>query len=229
MLAAVIPFGLVAGATPVAAGFGVAAALGMSLFMFAGASQLALTEVLADGGSFWVAAAAGLTINLRMLLYSASLAPFLAHEPLRRRLAAAYLTVDQTYALSVSRWTGDDRVPDASFHIGGGLLLGSAWLSSTAIGGLLGETLPEELPLDFAIPLVFLVLLIPILTNRPAVAATLAGGIAAVVAAESGFGPWSIIVGGVSGIAAGTVIDWLSTLGEGDTADTTSGSGAVDE
>lgn len=229
MLAAVIPFGLVAGATPVAAGFGVFAALGMSLFMFAGASQLALTEVLADGGSFWVAATAALTINLRMLLYSASLAPFLAHEPLRRRLAAAYMTVDQTYALSVSRWTGHDRVPDASFHIGGGLLLGSAWLSSTAIGGVLGETLPDELPLDFAVPLVFLVLLIPILTNRAAVAASLVGGGVAVAAAESGLGPWSIIVGGLSGIAAGAVVDWLTTLDRPDAAGTASGSGTVDE
>jgi predicted branched-subunit amino acid permease len=76
MLVAVIPFGLVAGVTPVARGLGAAAAAGLSLVVFAGSSQLAITDVLGDGGSVLVAVIAALTINLRMLLYSASLAPY---------------------------------------------------------------------------------------------------------------------------------------------------------
>ena len=48
------------------------------------------------------------TINLRMVLYSASLAPHLAGETLRTRLGVAYLLTDQAYAVSIARWTGDD-------------------------------------------------------------------------------------------------------------------------
>jgi 4-azaleucine resistance transporter AzlC len=208
MLAAVIPFGLVAGAAPAAAGFGVLPALGMSTIVFAGASQLALTDVLAGGGSALVAAMAAWTINLRMLLYSASLAPQLAHEPLRRRLMAAYLTVDQNFALSVSHWANPGTRADASYHIGAGLLLGTAWVTCTAIGAVVGASLPEELPLDFAVPLVFLVLLVPVLTTRPAWAAAVGGGGLAVLSAELGAGHWAVMIGALSGIALGALVEW---------------------
>lgn len=216
MLAAVIPFGLVAGAAPAAAGFGVWPAIGMSTIIFAGASQLALTDILAGGGSAIVAAMAAWTINMRMLLYSASLAPHLAHEPLRRRMLAAYLTVDQNYALSVSHWanksqTDQSHPADARYLIGGGLFLGVTWVTCTIIGAFAGNTLPEELPLDFAVPLVFLVLLVPILISRPAFAAAAVGGGVAVGTAQLGFGPASIMAGALSGIAAGTLVDWLGT------------------
>lgn len=213
MLAAVIPFGLVAGAAPAAAGYDVLAAVGMSAIMFAGASQLALTDVLAGGGSALVAAMAAWVINARMLLYSASLAPYLAHEPLRRRLTAAYLTVDQNYALAVSHWARRTHPPDAGFVIGGGLLLATFWISFTALGAALGSTLPEDLPLDFSVPLVFLVLLVPLLTSRPAMAASVAGGGVAVLAAEAGLGPWSVMAGALSGIAAGAMVDWMVESG----------------
>ena len=89
MLVGVIPFGLVAGATPATTGLGGGVSIGLSTIVFAGASQLAAAEVLADGGSALVAVVAACTINLRMMLYSASLAPYLAAVPLRRRLGIA--------------------------------------------------------------------------------------------------------------------------------------------
>lgn len=45
MLIGVVPFGLIAGTTPAAIGLDVSAALGFSLIVFAGASQLAAIEV----------------------------------------------------------------------------------------------------------------------------------------------------------------------------------------
>ncbi len=211
MLAGVIPFALVAGAAPAAAGYDVFAAVGMSTIVFAGASQLAMTDVLAGGGSALVAALAAWTINLRLLLYSASMAPHLAHEPLRKRLAAAFVTVDQNYALAMAHWTTSSRRADAWYLIGGGLLLGTSWIVCTAIGALVGTAVPEELPLDFAVPLVFLVLLVPVITDRPAVAATIVGGGVAVASAEAGAGHWAVMLGAVAGIAAGTLMDWLAT------------------
>lgn len=205
MLAGVIPFGMVAGAALVAAGYDVFAAIGMSTIVFAGASQLAMTDVLAGGGSALVAAMAAWTINLRLLLYSASMAPHLAHEPLRKRLVAAFLTVDQNYALAMAHWSNPTRRPDAGYLIGGGLLLGASWIAATAVGAAAGSALPEEVPLDFSVPLIFLVLLIPVITDRPAVAATVVGGVVAVGSAELGAGHWAVMIGAVAGIAAGTV------------------------
>ena len=108
MLVGVVPFGLVAGASPAEEGLGAGAAIGFSTIVFAGASQLAAIDVLGDGGSALVAAVAAWTINLRMLLYSASLAPHLAAESLRTRLGVAYLLTDQAYAVSITRWDGTD-------------------------------------------------------------------------------------------------------------------------
>src|SRR6476661_3762981 len=90
MLIGIAPFGLVAGVAVAEAHLGVGVSIGLSTIVFAGASQLAMTHVLADGGSALVAVVAACTINLRMVLYSASLAPHLARERMGRRLIAAY-------------------------------------------------------------------------------------------------------------------------------------------
>ena len=208
MLLGVVPFGLVAGAVPVSRGFSGWVAVGLSTMVFAGASQLAIVDVLAQGGSAAVAILAAWTINLRMVLYSASLATFLGHEPVRRRLGAAYLLVDQVYAMSVSRWSGDERADGRlSFYMGAALLTWATWVASTIAGALVGSAVPDAVPLDFTLPLVFIVLLVPLLVDRPAVVAAVIGGTTAVVAAELGAGPLSTIVGAVAGIAAGAWAD----------------------
>ena len=208
MLIGIAPFGLVAGVAVAEAHLGVGVSIGLSIIVFAGASQLAMTHVLADGGSALVAVAAACTINLRMVLYSASLAPHLAHERLGRRLIAAYVLTDQAYAVSITRW-GDDDDPDVrfAFFVGAGFLLWGVWQVSTLIGVLIGGALPEWLHLDFAIPLVFLVLLVPTITDRPSVVAAVAGGAGAVIGAELGVGDLSILTGAVSGIVAGVLAE----------------------
>jgi len=208
MLFGVVPFGLVAGATPVSEGLGIGAAMGFATIVFAGASQLAAIDVLADGGSALVAVVTACTINLRMLLYSASLAPFLAKEPLRRRLAVAYFLTDQAYATSITRWSaGEEPRRRLPYYFGGAVLLWVSWQVSVLTGALVSGAVPESLPLDFAIPLVFLVLLVPTLVSRPAVVAAAVGGLAAVVAAEAGADELSVLVGALAGIAAGAVAE----------------------
>ncbi len=210
MLVGVVPFGLVAGASPAENDLGWSSAIGFSTIVFAGASQLAAIDVLGDGGSALVAALAAWTINLRMLLYSASLAPHLAATSVRRRLEVAYLLTDQAYAVSLLRWEADpDEAMDSKlrFYFGAGLTLWLSWQLSTIAGVLVGPVLPDDVPLEFAVPLVFLVLLLPTLTSRPALAAAIAGGLGAVVAAEAGAGSSSIMVGALTGIVVGAAID----------------------
>lgn len=208
MLVGIVPFGLVAGAAPIAAGLDVAQAVGMSAFMFAGASQLAVAEVLGSGGGAAVAVVTALIINLRMVLYSASLAPALATESLGRRLQVSYFLVDQVYALSVIRWDGtDDRRLRLPYYMAMALLLWVVWQITTVVGALVGARLPEDIPLDFAVPLVFLVLLVPVLDRWPSVVAAAVGGGAGVAAAELGAGRLAIVVGAVCGIAAGAAVD----------------------
>jgi predicted branched-subunit amino acid permease len=209
MLIGIAPFGLVVGATSVTDHFGIGAAVGLSTIVFAGASQLAVLQALASGGSAIVAAVAAWTINLRILLYSASLAPELAHETTRRRLLASYFLTDQAYAVCISRWKVQpgDRAGRLSYYLGAAVTLWVVWQISTVAGALVGAAVPADVPLDFAVPLVFLVLLVPTLTSVPAVVAAAAGGGAAVVAAELGAGALSIVVGAAAGIVAGALAE----------------------
>lgn len=215
MLIGVIPFGLVAGVLPVTGGLGGAAAVGFSTIVFAGASQLAAVEVLSDGGTAVVAALAACTINLRILLYSASLAPYLARESLLRRIVAAYLLTDQAYAVSILRWGDQDLARQNaegsarrwSYYLGAALMLWVPWQLATVAGVLVGNAVPDSVPLGFAVPLVFLVLLVPTLSKPHSVVAALVGGVATVVALELGVGSLSVMIGALSGIVAGAAVD----------------------
>jgi predicted branched-subunit amino acid permease len=219
MLVGIIPFGLVAGATPATTGLGGGTSIGLSTIVFAGASQLAAADALADGSSALVAVVAACTINLRLLLYSASLAPHLAAVPLRRRLLIGYLLTDQAYAVSISRWTKeaddeaaggpaapglDHKVP---YYLGAAVLLWANWQVCTIIGILIGSAVPDSLPLDFAVPLVFLVLLVPAITSRPAAVAAGFGGGIALIAHQAGAGHLAVLFGALAGIAAGAIAE----------------------
>ncbi|UDY35314.1 AzlC family ABC transporter permease [Dermatobacter hominis] len=215
LLLGVAPFGIVAGATPVTHGMSWDVPVGFSTVVFAGASQLASIEVLTGGGSVLVAVLAACTINLRMVLYSASMAPYVTKVGTGRRLLMAYLLTDQAYAVSIVRWT-EEGAEDLSartagerlrFYLGAGVSLWTTWQISTIVGILVGNAVPPEIHLEFAVPLAFLVLLVPTLVGRPSLVAAGVGGLVAVLAAELGAGPTSIMIGSVAGIVAGALVD----------------------
>ena len=198
-----------AGASPVEGGLGVWSAVGFSTIVFAGASQLAAIDVLVDGGSWLVAAIAACTINLRLLLYSASLAPHVAGFPLRQRLLIGYALTDQAYVESITRWSSG-VAPTLAFYYGAALTLWGSWQVATIVGALGGAAVPEDVPLTFAVPLAFLVLFVPLLVNRPAIVAATAAGAVSLVTLEVGADDVSILFGALAGIAAGAIAEATS-------------------
>lgn len=208
----IVPFGIVAGATAVEADYGLSGALGFSMLVFAGASQLAAIDLLSGGSAIALAVATVWLINLRMVMYSASLAPWLSHESLGRRAGAAYVLTDQAFALSVTHYgKGAPANERLRYYFGVGLLLWANWLVTTVIGALAGPAIPDDVPLDFTIPLCFLVLLVPAVSDRPTAAAAVVGGVVAVLVAEVGLADAAIVLGALAGIAAGALADWRLT------------------
>jgi predicted branched-subunit amino acid permease len=130
-------------------------------------------------------------------------------------MAIAYLMTDQAYAVSVLRWSDEDPSHQDtssldrrwSYYLGAGLTLWAAWQASTIAGALVGTAVPDSVPLGFAVPLVFLVLLVPTLTRVHAVVAAAVGGAATVVGLELGVGPLSVMLGAVAGVLAGALVD----------------------
>jgi 4-azaleucine resistance transporter AzlC len=205
----IIPFGLVAGAAAVEAGYGVEGAVGFSVIVFAGASQLAAIDLLSGGSAVAVAVLTAWLINLRMVMYSAALAPWLGHEPTRKRTLAAYVLTDQAFALSITYYGTGARLEDRlRYYVGVAVPLWVNWQVTTLIGAFVGTSIPDDIPLDFAIPLCFLVLLVPAVKDRPTVVAAVVGGVGAVLVAEAGLADGAIVLGAVAGIAAGTLADW---------------------
>ena len=96
------PFGLVFGTIASNAGLSVIEALSFSIFVMAGSAQLTALQLMLDGSPTLIVVLSALAVNLRMMMYSASLTPYLGEAPLKQRILAAYGTLDQSYALAFS-------------------------------------------------------------------------------------------------------------------------------
>lgn len=204
----VIPFGLIVGVSATASGLTVADTLISSLVVFAGASQLAMIDLLGQGSPWIVAVLTAAVINVRMVMYSASMAPWLADVPLGSRAGAAYFLTDQSFALSVTRYAREAGTPRTrlAYYLGTALPLWLNWQIVTVVGVVAGAAVPDAVPLEATIPLVFLALLVPAVSDRPTLAAAIVGATVAVAAAPlpANLG---LVAGAVSGIATGTVLD----------------------
>ena len=200
----VVPFGAIAGIAAVDAGFTVTQAIGMSIIVLAGASQLATIELLAQDAALVTIVFTALVINARFVMYSASLAGYFTPLARSQKATVAYLLTDQAYAFSINRFAIRAEPPRVRFayYTGVGLSLWVVWQISTAAGAVLGAFVPEGLSLDFAIPLVFIALLVPGLRDRSDVLAAITAAVLAVVAVGLPFN-LSLITAAVIGVAAG--------------------------
>jgi 4-azaleucine resistance transporter AzlC len=203
LLIGVIPFGLVFGVVAAASVVGPWLGYATSLVIFAGAAQLATIQLLDEGVVGAVVVATALVINSRHVMYSAALAPHFSQFPRWTRYALPYLLTDQAFAVSIVRYRDvTDPVYKLWFFTGAAFTLWATWQLSTLAGVLVGAQLPEAWSLEFAIPLVFVALLVLTVRSRPELVAALVGGGVAVAAASAPYG-LGLIIGAVSGVAAG--------------------------
>lgn len=206
LLLGIAPFGLVAGIAAVEAGLGFTQAVGMSVIVFAGASQLAALDLIGANAPFAVVVATAVVINLRVVMYSASIAPHFAEYGERLRAGLAYVLTDQAYALSIAEFTGDTERSRWRYYLGVATPLWLVWQVSTVIGFVLGAGVPEAWGLTFAVPLVFLALLVPAMKDRPTTVAGAVGGVVALLAAGVPFS-LGLLVGATAGIVAGLFVE----------------------
>lgn len=206
VLVGVVPFGLVAGAAAVRVGLSGVQAVGLSVFVFAGASQLAAIDLLGQDAPVAVVVVTALVINLRMTMYSASIAPYFRRFATRWRAGLAYLLTDQAYALSVTRFRSERPVERRWYYLGAAVPLWVVWQVCTVAGVIVGAQVPDSLPLEFAVPLTFLALLVPAVTDASSAAAAAVAGTVAVVGAGLPLN-LGLLTGAVVGILAGLVVE----------------------
>ncbi len=181
ILLGIMPFGLIYGVLALDAGLSPFAAFSMSWVVFAGSAQFIAAGLFAAGAPIPVLVLTTFVVNLRHMLYSASMAPYLKHLPPRWKWGIAYLLTDEVYATIITRYRDPIDGPEAHhnrhwFALGAGLTLWSSWQGSTLVGVWLGALIPESLGLDFTLALMFIALVIPTLSDRPSVAAAVVAG-----------------------------------------------------
>lgn len=208
MVIGIIPFGLAVGATIASSSVEVGVGLASAPIILAGAAQLTTVEMLDAGANPIVIIASALLINLRILLYSTSLAPWFAGAPLRQRLLLAIPVIDQTHLVAMPRFErGDlDLGGRIAYYSGGGGWLIAAWLGSQSFALLVGAGLPPAARLDMAAPLVLVGLIAKSVATRPAVVTAAVAAIVAGVGAGLPFNA-ATLVAIVVAIAAGVMTE----------------------
>ena len=203
MLLGIIPFGVITGVAMVASGIPPLVALLMSLIVFAGASMVASAQLLASAAPAALIVHTTLIINLRFMMYSASLRVHFADAPLRWRIAIAYLTADNVYGLLLGRFSEHPNDEGKlEYFIGAGVVVWAAWQVAVLGGILIGAGVPASWRLEFAAPLAFIAMTIAHLRDRAMIAAALAAGVAVIAAHELPL-RLNIVLAAAVGIAAG--------------------------
>ena len=183
LLVAVAPFGLVTGVAMAASGIAPLEAMAMSVLVYAGASMLAAAQLVAEGAPALVIVIAAAIVNLRHVMYSASLRPYFMGETLARRLAVSYLLVDNVFAMVIARFDGRPQAEGKfAYVLGNSIPVWLCWQLTVGAGLLVGHQLPAAWKLEFAAPLAFIAMSIPLLRDRPMVVAGVTAGLTAVLA-----------------------------------------------
>ena len=207
ILLGVVPFGLIYGVLAIGAGLPPAAAMAMSSIVFAGSAQFVGAGQFQTLTPPVIIVLTTLVVNLRHMLYSASLAPYLRHLSRGWQMLLAYLLTDEAYAVVIVHYDQPGPITHKHwFFLGAGLTLWTVWQGSTAVGIFLGGQVPESWALDFSLALTFIGLVVPALRDRAAVAAAVVAGITAVLAADLPL-QLGLMAAALAGIAAGLVAE----------------------
>ncbi|MEL6586547.1 MAG: AzlC family ABC transporter permease [Pseudomonadota bacterium] len=212
-LVVMVPFGALFGVLGAEAGLPLTQVMAFSVVVIAGASQFTALQLMNDGVPAVIVVLSALAVNLRMAMYSASMAPHLGRAPLWQRALIGYLLVDQTYALSAQKYEDQPQwqIPDKVHYFAGvALPVFPAWVGATWLGAVLGAQVPDAWQLDFAMPLAFLALVGPMLRTRAHVAAAFVSVTAALALA---WVPWNmgLILAAILAMLTGAEVERRST------------------
>ena len=206
----VAPFGLVFGVLGIESGLTPLQTIMLSSILFGGASQIVFVQLWAAGVPALIVGGSVCVINVRHVLYSASVAAYLRPLPLRWRILLGYLLTDEAYAISIKRFRHEPPGPNQHFHLlGSGMLLWTSWQFATIFGVLVGCTIPESWSLSFAIPLTFIAVVAPILKTRADLAAAATAGTIAIIGQPLPWNLW-LITAAIGGILAGWLVSRLN-------------------
>ncbi|MBB3019120.1 putative branched-subunit amino acid permease [Microvirga lupini] len=205
-----IMFALAFGTAAAQKGLSLGETLGLSAFVYAGASQMVGLEIWQQ---VWTPATiltimtVTAVVNARMILLGATLQPWLKDEPLARTALNLFLITEAGWLIGTRYHTQGGR--DVGVLLGCGLILWLVWLVATFAGFFAGALVPEpqRFGLDLVMPIFFGVMLVPLWKGaRPALPWLVAGLVSLIVHALVP-GYLFIIAGALAGVVVGMLIE----------------------
>ncbi len=181
----------------------------MGAIVFAGGSQIVASQQLVAGAGALASLVAGLALNLRLLLVTASIRDIYAGRPWWQIALGAHLTTDENWALMLAQ-RARGRDVGYWYLVGGGLCLVVVWCLATLTGATFARILPEprSLGMDFAFTAAFIAIARSLCKGRsdfvPWITAI---GVVALSIKLAGLPPsWGLILGGITGAGVAGIL-----------------------
>ena len=212
LLLGALPFGLIYGAVAATSGLSFAAAIAMSAFVFAGSSQFIAIGLVAAQTPVAIIVLTTLIVNLRHMLYSATLLPYLKDLPQRWRIPLAFWLTDETFAVAVHRFQRKDSSSCKHWYqLGSSIAMYLNWQLWCFLGLVLGNRIPDaqNWGLDVAMPVTFIGMIIPFVKTLPVALCVLTAGAASLLPLALPY-KLGILVSAFAGIAAGLMAQRLT-------------------
>jgi len=203
-----IPFGFLIGFIIHDEGLPLFAGWSSSWIIFAGSSQLVALNLIADGTSAAVIIVSVFFINSRHAMYSAALRSRFAMYPTWFRILGPYLLLDQQFAVADTAPDLEDPTPRYRLwhFMGAGLMTWSIWQILVAAGMFLGNVVREEWSLSFAVPILFLGLMVLSIRDRPGIVSAVVATIVVLAGRDLPQGS-GLLLAIVLGVAAGAIAE----------------------
>ena len=201
-------YGLAFGLLAMQAGFTPLDVAGMGAVVFAGSSQIIATQQWLAGAGALAALAAGLALNLRILLITASIPDVFAGRPFWQIALAAHLAADENWAVLLARRAAG-KAAGYRYFVGAGLTLFVIWGAATTTGAALAAAIPDpkSLGMDFAFTAAFIAIARALFRGRRDLAPWAASLTVVGLATATGWlaPPWALLLGGIAGAATAGV------------------------
>jgi 4-azaleucine resistance transporter AzlC len=205
-----IPVGFAYGVLAQKAGLSAVNSILMSIIVYAGSAQLIAVGLIASGLNPISIIVTTFIVNLRHMLMSAALSPHLQNWKKLELAGFAYEITDETFAIHSAR-LAEETVPKAE-SFATNLTAQISWIAGTVLGVFGGRLIAEIEPfaLDYALPAMFIALLVMQIKNNVQVAVAVLAGLASVGLYLLGLDQWYVILATILGATAGVILEqWI--------------------
>jgi 4-azaleucine resistance transporter AzlC len=206
-----VPIGFAFGVLAQKAGLSTTNSVLMSLLVYAGSAQFIAVALFAAGASPVSVVLTTFVVNLRHLLMAAALSPYLHKWRLSELATFAFELTDESFVVHASRFAAGDVDRRTSYAIN--LIAQLAWVLGSLLGVTAGQLVADvrALALDYALPALFIALLVLQMRKGVQVLVATAAGALAVLLSWAGMGPWSVLIAAAIGATCGVMVErWTS-------------------